>query len=223
MKVEVKMRCFRAPSLLTIALALFWACAFPAHPQSGSVPSVSAGGVVWGGYSLGFLQEAIYFSVPFDGISGGGSIDCRAFIFDILGVRPGARAELGANYSVNADVSGLELDLAADLVIGFDYIPWLKPYVFGGVMVNSLGVSYAGGDGWASQAGWGLRYGGAVFFDVFEFSGFGSVRAVVSAGAEFTFAHVFLPDPANGYIDFIYNSKQLRVPIRISLFFVEGK
>jgi hypothetical protein len=221
-KVEVKMRRFPAylPSLLLLTSSL--ALPVQAHPQAGDLPMVSVGGGAWGGYTLGYLQEVIYFSVPFDGFSGGGSADCKAFFLDIYGVRLGARAELGLNFSANSAASGLELDLAADAVIGFEYIRWLKPYIFGGIMANSFGASYDGGE-WSSQTGLGLRYGGAVFFDVFEFKAFESMKAVVSVGAELILAHIFLMDPDYFLdVDIIYHTKQIRIPVRVSLAVLEG-
>ena len=213
-------------------LVMTWMCLLPAPASAQSDSSgtgrsmfpltVQAGAGAWGGYTLGYLQEVIYYSIPFDGFSGGADIDCRAVILDLFGIQLGARGQLGFNYSSNENVSGLELDLAADAVMGFDYVPWLKPYIFGGIMVNSFGASY--GAEWASMTGLGLRYGGAVLFDIFEFKVSESMRAVVSAGAELSAAHIFLMDPEYFFdVDLIYHTKQLRIPVRISLFIVEGR
>jgi hypothetical protein len=219
-------------TLCSTILVMAWTCIQPA-PVSGQSDSfgagrsmfpmtVQAGAGAWGGYTLGYLQEVIYYSIPFDGFSGGADVDCRAVIIDFFGVQLGARGQVGFNYSSNAEVSGLEFDLAADAVIGFDYIRWLKPYIFGGIMANSFGANY--GAEWASMSGLGLRYGGGVLFDIFELKVSESMRAVVSAGAELSAAHIFLMDPEYIFdVDLIYHTKQLRIPIRISLFVVEGQ
>ncbi len=213
-----------------LVLALMCVDPVPASAQSDSSGAersmfpmtVQAGAGAWGGYTLGYLQEVIYYSVPFDGFSGGVDVDCRAVIIDVFGIQLGARGQAGFNYSSNADVSGLEFDLAADAFIGFDYIRWLKPYIFGGIMANSFGANY--GDEWASMTGLGLRYGGGVLFDIFEFNFSESMRAVVSAGAELSAAHIFLMDPEYFFdVALIYHTRQLRIPIRISLFVAEGQ
>jgi hypothetical protein len=202
---------------------------FSAYAQSGAAGAerelfpftIRAGAGAWGGYTLGYLQEKIYVSVPFDGFCGGADLDIKVVLLDLYGVQLGARGDLRVNFSSNADVSGLEFDMAADAFIGFDYIPRLTPFIFGGITLNNFGASFGGGE-WGNQVGFGLRYGAAAFYDIFEFDIDPSTRAVVSAGAEILIGHIFCMDMDYFYVNIIYNTKQLLIPIRISISLGEG-
>jgi hypothetical protein len=187
-------------SLALLAAAWIFFLPFSAFAQSDASGAerplfpftFQAGAGAWGGYTLGYLQEKIYVSVPFDGFCGGADLDIRAILLDLYGVQ-----------------------------LGFDYIPRLTPYIFGGITLNNFGASYGGGE-WGSQVGFGLHYGAAAFYDIFEFdmSGFG--HAVVSAGAEFLIGHIFCMDMEWFYVNIIYNTKQLLIPVRISISLGEG-
>jgi hypothetical protein len=216
-------------SLALLAAAWIFFLPFSAFAQSDASGAerplfpftFQAGAGAWGGYTLGYLQEKIYVSVPFDGFCGGADLDIRAILLDLYGVQLGARGDLRVNLSSNADVSGLEFDMAADALIGFDYIPRLTPYIFGGITLNNFGASYGGGE-WGSQVGFGLHYGAAAFYDIFEFNMSGFGHAVVSAGAEFLIGHIFCMDMEWFYVNIIYNTKQLLIPVRISISLGEG-
>ena len=153
----------RRPGLRFLpVLVLFAVTASPGVAESiWSPENFEVGAGLWGGYSWGHFQEAIYSSDPIEGLGGGGDLFVEWSPVDFQIAKLGVRGTLlETNFIPQPTFRLIQLDLNADVYaeVGIPDLVWF--YAFAGATANVLNTREWDAPEDVAEYGLGFRYGG---------------------------------------------------------------